>query len=316
MTQASQEPSFTLPESTPRSSKTEFIIGGLRVFIYGLDEIKNQSQAETELAVLYLAHGRTLDYHSTEIVAQEVLHRYRSEAREKKVDLIAVTLDLSNHGERKISERANQSWDGGNETHAQDMLSIVTVATHDFQLLIDYLPTYLPPHYTNFHNIMSGISLGGHTSWRVAQALGPTKIHGMAPLIGSPNHSALLVTRLGVGKPILASLAEDLISYSYDDLAVHLNETQKRRWPRALADLIQAGDRAAAEQFPAKIEILIQNGDSDPLVPDIYTAPWVQRAKEQGRGKLAYIVQPNTGHTVTKEMVANLADWLGRLFAA
>jgi hypothetical protein len=127
------EPRFTtLPASTPLSSKTELVIGGVKIYIYGLEELKRPSG---EIAVMYLAHMRTRTYRVTEVKAHEILHRYRTDGRKKKYEMIAVTMDMRNHGEREVSHRvrfrranllmimlqvskeANLTWKDGNENH-------------------------------------------------------------------------------------------------------------------------------------------------------------------------------------------------------
>jgi hypothetical protein len=94
------EPRFSLPPNTPRSSKTELVIGGIKIYIYGLDELKQTSGVE--MAVLYLAHMRTRTYLVTEAIAHEVLHRYRTDGRKRMIQLIAVTMDMRNHGSREV----------------------------------------------------------------------------------------------------------------------------------------------------------------------------------------------------------------------
>jgi hypothetical protein len=94
------EPRFSLSESTPRSSKSELVIGGVKIYIYGLDELERKSGVE--IGVLYLAHMRTRTYLVTEAIAHEVLHRYRTDMRKKKYELIAITMDMRNHGERVV----------------------------------------------------------------------------------------------------------------------------------------------------------------------------------------------------------------------
>lgn len=94
------EPRFSLPATTPRSSRTELVIGGVRIYIYGLDELKRPSGVE--IGVLYLAHMRTRTYLVTEAIAHEVLHRYRTAGRTKRFELIAVTIDMRNHGAREV----------------------------------------------------------------------------------------------------------------------------------------------------------------------------------------------------------------------
>lgn len=95
-----QEPRFSLPDSTPRSSKTELVIGGLRIYIYGLDDLTQKS--DVGIAILYLAHNRTRTYRVTEGIAHEVLNRYRNDGRKKKLELIAVTFNERNHGDREV----------------------------------------------------------------------------------------------------------------------------------------------------------------------------------------------------------------------
>jgi hypothetical protein len=94
------EPRFSLPPDTPLSSKTELVIGGVRVYVYGLDELK--CSVDGNIAILYLAHNRTRTYKVTEGVAHEVLHRYRTDGRRKKAELIAVTMNMRNHGDREV----------------------------------------------------------------------------------------------------------------------------------------------------------------------------------------------------------------------
>ena len=94
------EPRFSLPASTPRSSRSKLVIGGVNIYIYGLNELKRTSGVE--IVVLYLAHMRTRTYLVTEAIAHEVLHRYRTDGREKKAELIAVTMDMRNHGDREV----------------------------------------------------------------------------------------------------------------------------------------------------------------------------------------------------------------------
>ena len=94
------EPRFSLLPATPLSSRTELVIGGVQIYIYGLDELQRKSGVE--VAVLYLAHMRTRTYLVTEDIAHEVLHRYRTDGKRKKFELIAVTMDMRNHGDRQV----------------------------------------------------------------------------------------------------------------------------------------------------------------------------------------------------------------------
>jgi hypothetical protein len=101
------EPRFSLPPTTPLSSKTEMAIGGLRIYVYGLEEVNaSQSSEQTgEVAVLYMAHNRTRTYRVMEDMAHEILHRYRTDKRQGgSVGLIAITMNMRNHGDREVSQ--------------------------------------------------------------------------------------------------------------------------------------------------------------------------------------------------------------------
>ncbi|KAJ5465338.1 alpha beta hydrolase family domain protein [Penicillium daleae] len=91
--------------------------------------------------------------------AHEILHQYRNDRRPRKTYLIAVTLDMPNHGDREISGEANLSWDSGNETHGPDMLSLISASASDFGILFDYFPSYIPGRFKKFYNIAAGVSL-------------------------------------------------------------------------------------------------------------------------------------------------------------
>jgi hypothetical protein len=55
----------------------------------------------------------------------------------------------------------------GNETHAQDMYSILAGTAQDVSMLIDYLPSYI--FTLAEHDVVdwgvAGVSLGGHAVW-------------------------------------------------------------------------------------------------------------------------------------------------------
>jgi pimeloyl-ACP methyl ester carboxylesterase len=160
---------------------------------------------------------------------------------------------------------------------------------------------------------MAGISLGGHTAWRMA-SLAPGQLAGFAMVVGCPNLTSLLLDRLGIDPASLGTTAEQLESVSYERLEKVMDEQQKRRWPCALAELIREGDRKVYEEFPAHVPVLLCNGMQDQLVPAFYTASWVERTRRRNGGNANFFVQKNTGHSCTKEMVAMMAAWLGNMF--
>lgn len=62
----------------------------------------DREEGGCEIAVLYLAHNRTRTYKVTEDIAHEVLHQYRTDGGAKKLGLIAVTMNMRNHGDREV----------------------------------------------------------------------------------------------------------------------------------------------------------------------------------------------------------------------
>ncbi|KAL3419853.1 hypothetical protein PVAG01_08351 [Phlyctema vagabunda] len=308
------EPRFTLPTSTPRSSKTPLVISGLQLYVYGLEELATHSEEEEEdgpvvdIAVLYLAHNRTRTYLVTEGIAHEVLHRYRSDGRAKRRELIAVTFNMRNHGDRETSSGANRTWKDGNEAHGVDLMSLIDGSALDFKLVMSYLPAYLP-QCRSFYNIMGGVSLGAHTAWRMA-ALVPGKIDAFFMVVGCPNLTALMLSRLGIDPEQLSTTPEELYKVSYDDLTQVMTEQQRKRWPRVLSQLVSEQDRLVDEAFPP-VPVLLMGGKQDRLVPVRHTRAWVRQRR--GRAEVELFVQDNTGHSCTEEMVGRVSAWLSGL---
>ena len=127
------------------------------------------------------------------------------------------------------------------------------------------------------------------------------------------NLTAVLLSCHRVDPTTLSTTTPELYKVPYDALAKVLNDEQKRRWPRALHELVSSQDRAIVEAVPV-VPLLLMGGDEDPLVPIKHTEPWVQKRKENEKTEL--FVQNNTGHSCTKEMVAKMAVWLSDFLAA
>lgn len=199
-----------------------------------------------------------------------------------------------------------------------DLISTISASAQDFKLILDYLPTYFP-QFTNFYNILLGISLGGHTAYRIASLLSPSQIQGFAIVVGCPTLGSLLLSRLGLDPSALSTTVSELGDVPYDQLEAVMTKEQRRRWPRALAEIMQKGDRTVYEQFPADVPLLLCNGKQDPLVPTYFTEKWLQKRRESlftpvEDGNVELFVQDNTGHSCTKEMVAMIADWIESMF--
>ncbi|KAJ5108665.1 hypothetical protein N7456_005340 [Penicillium angulare] len=305
------EPRFSLPATTPRSSKTELAIGGLKLYVYGLDEI-NSSPPEGfsgEVAVLYMAHNRTRTYRVMEDMAHELLHRYRTDTRKgEPIGLIAVTMNMRNHGDREVDPNANRTWKDGNENHAMDIVSMISGSAQDFKLVLDYLPAYLP-QFNRFYNIMYGVSLGGHTAWRIASLISPGQFYGYAMIVGCPSLSTLLLNRLGIDPTSVNG--DDTLDY--EKLKQLMNPKQQRRWPEPLAKIVHQDDRKVSNDFPTDVPLFLCNGLHDKLVPAKYTNTWVEARRQSPEGSkqdITFFVQENTGHSCTKEMIAMMAVWL------
>jgi pimeloyl-ACP methyl ester carboxylesterase len=191
-----------------------------------------------------------------------------------------------------------------------DLLSSIDGSAMDFKLIMSYLPAYLP-QFTKHHIIMGGVSLGGHIAWRMPSYVS-NQIEAMVMVVGCPNLSGLLLSRLKLDSALLGITATELYKVSYDELTKIMNETQKKRWPRRLHEIVSEGDRLVEESFP-DLPLLLMGGREDPLVPVKFTEPWVEERKRND--KIEFFVQNNTGHSCTKEMVWKMAEWLVNLFA-
>ena len=105
---------------TPMSSK-EYIIAGLLVTVYGLEELAPEAK---EVACLWLLHPRLQTQECMSPLAAATLNDWNQRAESRHKGLLAVSFDQRNHGSREIDPMANQAWRSGNERHAQDMFSI------------------------------------------------------------------------------------------------------------------------------------------------------------------------------------------------
>ncbi|KAF5575303.1 alpha beta hydrolase family domain-containing protein [Fusarium pseudoanthophilum] len=101
-------------------------------------------------------------------------------------------------------------------------------SAQDFKLILDYLPAYLP-RFRNFHNIMLGVSLGGHTAWRMA-SVAPGQFEAFAIVVGCPNLTSLLLSRLGLDAATFGVDQDELDKVPYAELEKVMSEEQRRRW--------------------------------------------------------------------------------------
>lgn len=198
----------------------------------------------------------------------------------------------------------------------QNLLSSIAGSAQDLELLIDH-PLYLPSNFEKVYNIISGISLGGHISWRLAtsRAAARGKIHGLAIVIGCPNLTGLFLSGLEVDTAALITPSAALYIVPYDKLSAILNDRQRRLWPRAVSELLTELDRVTDENFPKNIPTCILNGKLDQLVPDVLIHTWVTKKRAEGYTNIKYLVYPNAEHICIREMVDMIAKWLMTIFA-
>jgi predicted esterase len=99
---------------------------------------------------------------------------------------------------------------------------------------------------------------------------------------------------------------------TWGKLAPTLNTTQRRRWPKLLAEKVRRADRDIFDQFPEDTPIFLLHGKEDPLVPTFYTDDWLRRRREQGKSteNAQLFVQEKTGHSCTKEMIGLITGFL------
>lgn len=104
----------------PVSMKT-FIIAGIVVRVYGLDEL---SSAVRRVQCLWLLHPRLQSQECMGDFAAGSLNEWNQCEHKNAIGLLAVTFDQRNHGTREADPLSNQAWRSGNVRHAQDMFSI------------------------------------------------------------------------------------------------------------------------------------------------------------------------------------------------
>ena len=61
-------------------------------------------------------------------------------------------------------------------------MSLIDGSALDFKSVVSYLPAYFL-QFKTFHTVMAGVSLGGHTAWRMP-ALDPGQIEAMCLVVG------------------------------------------------------------------------------------------------------------------------------------
>lgn len=303
-------------------SKTEIIIGGIRVFVYNTEKLhqyvknfdsKEIENAEIPINILYLLHGRSNDSTHTESFGYKIAERYYNNKTKIDIPLIFVTFDARNHGPRMVEHKKNLTWKEGNNTHGEDILSIIDGTVLDLKLIMEYLPIYLNlelnvPNLRNFefkfNNIISGYSMGGHTTFRFA-AKYPELVNIINPVVGSCDLSSMLIDRL------LQTPTSGIKRFLQEYSELKLNFNQKVLYPRVFHEYLKKTDEEIFDQFPFNQIKMFASFDAKPdsLVPFSYSKTFCEMYKANNPDTVVF-VQDGVDHDVTIEMLNNFTDWL------
>lgn len=320
---------LTIPDSINPPSHTLYPIGGIPVHVYGIDEATKslEKSPSSELVVFNLVHPRTRTYEYAQRLAYLILDAYYKARLQNGADLppaVAATFDLRNHGHRIIAD-GNSDWREGNATHGQDMVTGIMGTVQDVELVLEFLPAYLPSVLTTSENaslkkvwnIVSGVSQGGHITWKVASHANVNaseeknwNLLAAVPFIGCPDLSTMLIHRIlcqvcelsaADARTLLETkvLNDDKLAFKSTayltraELADRLeaagiqNVSSKvfpKYWPQHLHDLVAAQDKKTFEHAKENVaNIFAINSHDDPLVPSWCTYEFAAEYPKTGR---------------------------------
>lgn len=112
---ATNNPLTKLAPNVPEASVQKYVIGGIEVDVYGLDELNTGTK---RVACLWLLHPRLGDRHKMTSIANAAV-AHSSRASNTQIGLIVAAFDQRNHGSRLVDSLSNQAWKDGNSRHAQ-----------------------------------------------------------------------------------------------------------------------------------------------------------------------------------------------------
>lgn len=273
-------------------SKQTVGIAGLPVHVYSnrvLGEITGK------VAVLFFLHGRTRSASKIGRFVEEILRHLSEKVGTTEVELLVVTFDQRNHGERLLSTAANNAWDEGNNQHAIDMYAIHTGSARDISFLIDFLPAYLFPSAEArvVQWLAGGISLGGHSTWYALRH--EPRISLGIPIIGCPDYLRLMTLR---AKASNVAFEPPYIPASF---LAYVQKEDPVAAPYTLSD--------ASNPFLGK-KILVLSGGDDPVVQWECSEAFVKDLEVGSQGAKKVIVYPGVGHECTPAMLKETADFV------
>ncbi|EQB54216.1 hypothetical protein CGLO_05978 [Colletotrichum gloeosporioides Cg-14] len=310
-------------------------MSGLLVDVYGLAELTSLRPAA--VSVLWLYHGRGRAKEDMGAFASRIISEHTSSSpAETKRGLIAVAFDQRNHGSRLVSDKANESWRGGNERHAVDMYAMVAGMVSDTSGLMDVVEGYLKSELGSGagewrvdQHVALGVSLGGHSTW---QALfGEERMVGGVVIIGCPDYMALMSDRAQRSK--LATFSAEDAGASFlgsRDFPPDLVAACLRHDPKGIlfgtGPVPTSAVAEAAEQqrlrglLDARVrgkKFLVCSGGDDKLVPYSKAKPFVDFFEEATRtwyvdGGVVFenIVYEGVGHAFSEGMIEDSCRFL------
>ena len=271
--------------STSKYPPTILTIGGLSTTIYGINTLPPLTQP-CSLAAVHLLHPR----HQTSLFMTPIACSILDAA---SAPTICISFDQRNHGTRSIDPLRNQTWRGGNDTHAVDLLSSYAGTARDLEGVIDFLPAYLGRKVER--HIVAGVSLGGHAAW-VAVIQDP-RIEAAGVVIGCADYCALIRHRAEKSQLEAFLLGE---SAAFPE---ELLETVKRVDPAAM------GVEEVARRLKGK-KVLCLSGGADKLVPYECNRRFLEELKGVEGVELVDRVFEGVGHECTPTMIEELAQWV------
>ncbi|KAL7623112.1 hypothetical protein AAE478_006791 [Parahypoxylon ruwenzoriense] len=246
--------------SAPSVSRATLTVAGLKVDVYGLSELP---PAADKVSCLWLHHPRLRVREDMAGIAGYILSAYHQQQQQRGASadrgLIAVAFDQRNHGSRLVDDLSNQAWREGNKTHAQDMFGTISGAVVDTSHLLDILEGQLfgagdgpgaPPDPRRRrridHNVVLGISLGGHSAWQLLFA--DPRVTAGVVVIGCPDYMNLLKDRARLSRLQTYSTQDGGVSFlGSKDFPDALVEACKKYDPKGI--LFGTGD--VPEQLPS-----------------------------------------------------------------
>ncbi|KAI5925110.1 hypothetical protein F4810DRAFT_89280 [Camillea tinctor] len=315
----------------PPVSQTTIPIAGLHVDIYGLAELASLPSPPSSISCLWLHHPRGRRRQDMADIAHQVVGAYyhapsrspnSSSSSGGRRGLIAVCFDQRNHGSRAVCERANGAWREGNPTHALDMFGVVSGAVADTAHLLDALPGYVFGGERGRrieHNLVLGVSLGGHSAWQVLFA--EERFGAGVMVIGCPDYMNLMQDRARLSKLQTWSAADSGASFfGSRDFPDALVSACEKYDPKGIVFGTREVSRAppAAEQdrirsvldsriHGKKFQVL--SGGADKLVPYAAGEPFLDFLKtaaaswyKNGAVEIEDRVYEGVGHEFNAEM--------------